>query len=77
MADWIVLQVDKAESQNKNIPGNFQECGYDTDMDSHDLLSAVGLYQIPDQIPEIALRAYLDDKRGVAGQTGPDRPIVA
>ena len=50
MADRSVFQVDKAEPENKKLPGNFIERGDDAGLGGDVLLPAVGVHKIPDKI---------------------------
>jgi hypothetical protein len=43
--------VDKAEPENKKLPGNFIERGDDAGLGCNVLLPAAGVHKIPDKIP--------------------------
>jgi len=49
MADRVVLQVDQAEPQSKNLSRHITECCADSDMDCALRLSLVGLLEIQGQ----------------------------
>ena len=55
MADRNILQMDKAEPEDKDLPGDFKECSAYADMDSDVLLPAFDVYQISDEIQELII----------------------
>jgi hypothetical protein len=44
MGDRVIFQVDKAESEDKDIPWYKQECGINSDIDCNDILSVIGIH---------------------------------
>ena len=58
MANRVVFQMDQAKPQNQVILRHIEKCRTNPNLDCHDLLSAFGLYQVPNQIKEVPARFY-------------------
>ena len=72
VADRGVLQVDQAEPEDQDVPGNEQERGDDAGVGGDDLLRVVGLHQVSNAVQIQLILPTPVDSRDVDGASLPD-----